>query len=237
MCTAPTLLTLDTALNGCSAGIFKGTPENGYYEDKAMARGQAEALWPMIERVRNQAGIAYHHIDGVAVTCGPGNFTGLRIALTAARTFCRMQALPAYGLSTAHSIAFRYCCNQQGRAKTRNCDVLVALDTKRGDYYTQAFSANCKALEQPTIRHAQAIYALLQANTHTLLIGHGLEDVVADAPESLTGHIAHAQLDMRPMPEMMAAMCFGGYVQAGVSDDLHPVYMREAETSLVQRKK
>ena len=231
-----TLLTLDTALNGCSAGIFPGNAEAGYYEDVAMTRGQAEALWPMIERVKAQSGIAYDAIDAIAVTCGPGNFTGLRIALAAARTFCRMQAIPAYGLSTTHCIAFEYHQNQRPDTG-KGHDIVVALDTKRGDYYTQRFSADCEALEPPTIRNAAAIYELLQDNKDAVLTGYGLDKVLADMPESLGEHLAHAQNDMRPAPATMATMCFEKHVHTGTVDALNPLYMRDAETNSLKHTK
>ena len=224
-----TLLTLDTALNGCSVGIFTGEAAHGYYEDRAMSRGQAEALLPMMERVREKAGIAYECIDGVAVTCGPGNFTGLRIALTAARTFARMRAIPAYGLSTTQCIAFAFCRSRQQGTGNPGMDMLVALDTKRGDYYTQLFSHDCTALEEPVIRTGPELYAVLDGRESTVLIGHGL-DALTDRP-------AVSKDNMRPDPSIMAAMCFQGYAAAGSGEHLHPIYMRDAETNLAGHTK
>lgn len=229
-----TVLTLDTALNGCSAGLFTNSSAQGHYEDVAMARGQAEALWPMIARVRAAANIDYADIDGVAVTCGPGNFTGLRIALAVARTFARMQKISAYAVSTTHAIAEGYARQCEGVPDHNIC---VALDTKRGDYYTQIFSCDCMAIEPPVIRDARAIYTLLEERGSMKLIGHGLSALVADAPGVLAGRYDDASLDRRPDPAVMAAMCFEGLISPGGADELCPLYMREAETNMGKQSK
>jgi tRNA threonylcarbamoyl adenosine modification protein YeaZ len=169
----------------------------------------------------------------VAVTCGPGNFTGLRIGLAVARTFARIRSLCAYAVSTSGCIALAHGKQNGGR----DGNVLVALDTKRGDYYTQLYSSGNDALEAPIIRDAAAIYEVLQNSSDTELIGHGLSSVIAGAPDDLAGQIAGAGYDRRPDPVTIASICFAGDIRAGGADDLRPLYMREAETNSAKQTK
>jgi len=78
------LLAFDTATACCSAAVWHDGRILAVRED-AMERGHAEALAPMIEDAMREAGIAFAALDGIAVTVGPGAFTGLRIGLSMAR--------------------------------------------------------------------------------------------------------------------------------------------------------
>ncbi|MCH6588836.1 MAG: tRNA (adenosine(37)-N6)-threonylcarbamoyltransferase complex dimerization subunit type 1 TsaB, partial [Proteobacteria bacterium] len=72
------LLAFDTAGTACSAAIWRdGAVRARRFE--AMSRGQSERLVPMIQAVMAEAGVAYPALDAIAVTCGPGGFTGVRI--------------------------------------------------------------------------------------------------------------------------------------------------------------
>ena len=81
-----TLLAFDTASTACSAAVLDGARILAQ-KFQAMERGQAEALVPMIGDVLTRAGLAVENLDIIAVTTGPGAFTGVRIGLAAARFF------------------------------------------------------------------------------------------------------------------------------------------------------
>ena len=80
------ILAIDTALDACSAAVLDTTSGNTIaIESQAMQRGHAEALMPLIARVMKASGIGFAALDRIAVTTGPGSFTGLRVGLSAAR--------------------------------------------------------------------------------------------------------------------------------------------------------
>src|SRR6201989_3424662 len=70
-----------------------------------MLRGHAEALLPMLQRVMQQANFGFSDIDRIAVTTGPGSFTGLRVGIAAARGLALAAEKPAVGLSTLSAYA------------------------------------------------------------------------------------------------------------------------------------
>src|SRR5580698_2238559 len=100
------ILAIDTALDACAAGVLD--TEAGRLiaqESQAMKRGHAEALMPLIARVIEQSGIAFTALDRIAVTTGPGSFTGLRVGLSAARGIALAADKPVVGLSTLTAYA------------------------------------------------------------------------------------------------------------------------------------
>ena len=80
------ILAIDTALDACAAAVLD-TDANKLVaqESQPMKRGHAEALMPLIARVMKASSVAFGALDRIAVTTGPGSFTGLRVGLSAAR--------------------------------------------------------------------------------------------------------------------------------------------------------
>lgn len=90
------LLALDTTLGACSAAVACGSPGTpditGIYERRE--RAHAEAIVPMIERALGDASLSYRDLDAIAVTTGPGSFTGVRVGIATARGLALATDLP-----------------------------------------------------------------------------------------------------------------------------------------------
>ena len=93
-----------------------------------MTKGHAERLMPMLEEVLAEAGHGYGDLAGLAVAVGPGNFTGLRIGVSAARGLAMALGIPAIGVSVLEALAF----------ETRG-PVLALADARGGRVYAQRF--------------------------------------------------------------------------------------------------
>src|SRR5260370_8244364 len=92
------VLAIDTALDACAAGVLDTSHSDLFAsETRAMTRGHAEALLPMIARVMDQAHTEFAELDRIAVTVGPGSFTGGRVGIAAARGIALPPANPAAG--------------------------------------------------------------------------------------------------------------------------------------------
>ena len=121
----PTILALDSARGACSAALFING-EVSRREWVAISRGHAEILMPMISSV--MIGYSYSDLDAIAVTVGPGSYTGLRIGIAVARGLAVAAKLKIISVRSFKAIA-------RGALITDeiNGPILVALDTKRDD--------------------------------------------------------------------------------------------------------
>src|ERR1700728_3269122 len=100
------ILAIDTALDACAACVLDADAARLIaQESQTMKRGHAEALMPLIGRVMKEAGIAFAALDRIAVTTGPGSFTGLRVGLSAARGIALAANKPVVGLTTLAAYA------------------------------------------------------------------------------------------------------------------------------------
>src|SRR5262245_10703152 len=121
------VLAIDTALAACSAAVFDSEHVTIVAsETLSMTRGHAEALMPLIARVVDRAGIDFAALDRIAVTVGPGSFTGLRVGIAAARGIALATGKPAVGLSTLASFAAPLISEDDSR------QVIAAIDARHG---------------------------------------------------------------------------------------------------------
>ena len=100
------VLAIDTALEACSAAVLD--TEQGAIvasETRSMVRGHAEALMPLVADVMRKAQLDFAELDRIAVTVGPGSFTGLRVGIAAARGIGVAAMKPVVGLTTLASLA------------------------------------------------------------------------------------------------------------------------------------
>lgn len=135
------ILAIDTALGACSACILDSSdPAPLAIEQTAMERGHAEALMPMIERVMAKIEGGFSSLDRVAVTIGPGSYTGLRVGISAARAIALAAGIPAIGISTLAASAAPFIGREGGRV------VAAAVDAKHGQVWFQAMNAQGKQL-------------------------------------------------------------------------------------------
>ncbi|WP_296766316.1 tRNA (adenosine(37)-N6)-threonylcarbamoyltransferase complex dimerization subunit type 1 TsaB [Sediminimonas sp.] len=101
----PLVLGFDTSAAHCAAALLSGSRLLAHrHED--MKTGQAERLFPLLEEVLAQAGATWQDLSAIGVGTGPGNFTGIRISVSAARGLALALSIPAIGVSTLEAQAF-----------------------------------------------------------------------------------------------------------------------------------
>jgi len=120
------ILAFDVSVKGCGVAVFDAAA--GHFDAQYLEtdKGQAEHLIPMIEDLLLRNNLTLKDIERIATTRGPGSFTGVRIGLATARTLGLALSVPVLGFSTLEVLLNEFP------------DALIAIDTKREDYYTQS---------------------------------------------------------------------------------------------------
>ncbi|HWA31049.1 MAG TPA: tRNA (adenosine(37)-N6)-threonylcarbamoyltransferase complex dimerization subunit type 1 TsaB, partial [Rhizomicrobium sp.] len=98
------ILAVDTALGACSVAVLSGTRVLAH-RFVLMDRGHAEALAPMVEETMREAEIPFANLDRLAVTTGPGTFTGQRVGLAFMRGLRIALKKPLVGITTLSAMA------------------------------------------------------------------------------------------------------------------------------------
>jgi tRNA threonylcarbamoyladenosine biosynthesis protein TsaB len=167
----PTLLAIDAAGSACSAAVGCGTHVLAA-EREAMRYGHGEALLPMIDRVMAVAALPRAALDGIAVTVGPGGFTGIRVGLGAAHGIALALGIRLIGVTSFAAVA--------ALLPTSPGITLVALDSRRDDLYVQLFD---RSAAEPLADPAAVLPGIL-AEYVAGLAGAGPLTVAGDAAES-----------------------------------------------------
>ena len=168
------ILAIDTALPAVSVCVIEAGAEQPLAsESMAMERGHAESLMPIIERVVGKLEGGFTALDRVAVTVGPGSFTGIRVGISAARAIGLALSIPVVGVSTLSAFAAPIIINHPKSL------VGIAIDARHGNVYFAAF-ADGKLIVPPRI--ATVREALRSIGTgHLLLAGSGAPMLAIEA--------------------------------------------------------
>lgn len=215
------LLAFDCAGGACSAACW----DSGRViarRHQMMARGHAERLVPMIQEVMAEAGAGFAELDAIAVTCGPGGFTGLRIGLATARGLSLASGKPVIGVSNFEVIAAAVPASERtGRTLT------VLIDAKRADLYLQAFAEDGTVITKPMALQPEAIDGEVPPGP-LLLAG----DAVSQAQGAL--ELAGRDMVLSTAPDTADAAVLAAVAATGDERGLseaQPIYLRAPDVT------
>ncbi|MEA2993700.1 MAG: tRNA threonylcarbamoyladenosine biosynthesis protein TsaB [Alphaproteobacteria bacterium] len=210
------ILAIDTALAACAVAVLDTEDSAlGASETTPMFRGHAEALMPMIARVMDKANIEFCDIDRIAVTTGPGSFTGLRVGLSAARGIALAAAKPAVGLSTLAAYAAPLI------AQDDTLPVVTVIDARHEHVYMQVFGPGGRTLVAPriaSIRDAVRAAALASAR----IVGSGANLIAVAWP---IAEQPPAFVDAQSAPDIRWIARLGAAAPTG-HEPPKPLYLR-----------
>ncbi len=124
----PVILAFDTSAAHCAAALLCGDTIIAQKHEE-MAKGQAERLFPLLEEVLAEANVTWSDLSAIGVGIGPGNFTGIRISVSAARGLALSLGVPAIGVSSLEAQAF-----------DAPRPVWSLIDARRDHVYAQQFT-------------------------------------------------------------------------------------------------
>ena len=137
------LLAIDTAAGLCAASVLDTTIGERGREVRDLGKGHAEHLMDVIDTALSKAGLGFADLDAIAVSVGPGSFTGVRVGVATARGLALALKVPAVGVSTLEALA------EEARENDADRPVFVRIDAGRGQAYVAGFSSSGESVFGP----------------------------------------------------------------------------------------
>ena len=213
------LLAFDTASEWCSAALLL----DGAVSFRAVHAGQrhSELLTPMLGELLSEAGLSYRQLDGLAFGCGPGSFTGLRIACGVAQGLALGADLPVLGISTLEALA-----EEAGEGAD---EVLACLDARMNEVYAALYrreGRGWRALAGPVVCPPQAVP--LPEGSACIGVGPGFTAYPA-LGERMQGRLARIVVDAIPHARAIVRLAAPRFAagEFGAPETAEPLYVRD----------
>jgi tRNA threonylcarbamoyladenosine biosynthesis protein TsaB len=210
------VLAIDCALDACSAAVLDGARAIILgSESRLMLRGHAEAVMPLIARVMDRAATEFDELDRIAVTVGPGSFTGLRVGIAAARGLALAARKPAVGVSTLAGLAAPHI------AENEATPVVAAIDARHDCVYLQVFGPAGETLLGPQLAPlGEAVHVALGSPAR--IVGSAASKIAEAWP---AGEGAPVLVDPRRAPDIAWIARLGAAAAEG-EEPPKPLYLR-----------
>jgi tRNA threonylcarbamoyladenosine biosynthesis protein TsaB len=227
------LLALDTACSACSVAV---RADGAIIASRAVAMRQdhAEALVPMVIDVMGEASVSFGDLDVVAVTLGPGSFTGLRTGMAAAKGFALAYDLPIVGVTSLEAVAL--AAWQAAPRELPFPSLTVALETRRQSVFLQSFDPDRTPLNEPVaVTLEEAVEAL--PKNGTVLAGDAASRIVLAMDEGIKKkNVLLIDSVTGPDARYVAEIAAGRWVEGGTGDvagkpgrSVAPLYVQPPE--------
>ena len=212
-------LAIETATSTCSIALE--TPQESLVRAESNQRIHSKVLLPWINELLSEAGLGFEDLDCLVVGTGPGGFTSLRVGLAVAQGIATAHQLPIYPVSSLLNTAAGCEANQS---------VLVVMDARLGQVYTQGFQVDASRSWQ-AVNEAKAIpperLAWPGERADWAAVGDGLEVYQTALPARLQSQAVAWRPEMGPTAERALALTGEPVKPWG----LHAEYVRNSVTS------
>jgi len=211
------ILNIETATKNCSVAVAKDGITLALKEFAGEGYTHAEKLHVFIEEVLQQSSIKFNYLNAIAVSMGPGSYTGLRIGVSAAKGLCYALNLPLIAIDTLELLA-RKISVQDGV-------ILPMIDARRMEAYTAVFDADYNKLRETKAEIiGEGFYNDIEATIH--LVGDGAAKYHEVLPQGK--FIYHADA-IYPSAAEMGALSFDKYKNNDTVDVAYfePYYLKD----------
>ena len=224
------VLAIDTAMNGCSVCVYDAKSNKALAKNsEIMNRGQAERLMPMIEDTLQQAQTTYSDIDLIAVTKGPGAFTGMRIGIATAKALSLSLNIPAIGVSTFDAV-FRTFRNQVPQSPENM--ICILLETKRKDFYCRFYKPDGSAKDEGESLQAQQIIKTTD-DLDIIFVGDAVNRI---KEETGLAYLSQFEIELSD-PEVVAVSGLADFRLNEENGRLKPFYIRPPDVTMPKQAK
>lgn len=214
------LLAIDTSTELASVAIMVG--EEITCEEQDSQKTHAQLLLPMIDRLMVHAGLQMNQLDGIIFGCGPGSFTGLRIACSIAKGLAYAHDLGLIPVSSLASIAFA----ARELNNNMNLPILAVLDARMHELYW-AYFAQDKLLAEDRVNAAPEIQ--LPTPQPVVLAGVGIDEYWPEFSDSIKSQII-TKVTLYPNAAAMIRLAMSAEIKPVPAVQAEPVYVRNQVT-------
>lgn len=215
------IICIETATTNCSVALAVDGKVVAIQEDSDRSYSHAEKLHTFIEKVCAQSSVALSDIDAIAVSMGPGSYTGLRIGVSAAKGLCYSMEIPLISISTLESLQYQVLSNTKF--------VIPMLDARRMEVYSAIYSQNKLVREiKAEVLNSASFEEYLQSGSVTF-IGSGVEKF-----KSICTHANAIMIEGKlPSAYQMAALAEAKHKISDTEDVAYfePYYLKNFITS------
>ena len=212
------ILNLETASTNCSVALYEGTQLRALREDPSPGYSHGELLHIFMEEALAEAGVNKEKLDAVAVSKGPGSYTGLRIGVASAKGLCFSLDIPLIALPTLKVLA--------AGAGIREGLCIPMLDARRMEVYSAVMDPELNFVRET---RAEILtpdsFADYSKQGPLTLVGNGAEK----ARELLTDPVFRFQPDIQPSARFMGPMAYAAYKAKSFEDLAYfePYYLKD----------
>ena len=228
------VLGIETATKVCSAALWDGAKKS-LVAECSLVRGNthSERLTPLIDVLLRQSGIDKGELGGIAISIGPGSFTGLRIGLAAAKTMAYALGIPVVGISTLAALALNL--------PAPGVILCPLLDAQKGNAYYACYAfehSRLVTLDEPGVTAVTDLWERFsQPGPAVLLLGEAAKYPI---PETVQNRVFLAPEPVRLPRAALVAQAGAIQLLEDKADDvftLSPVYIRRSEAEVLWEKK
>lgn len=212
------ILSIETATTNCSVSLSKEGKTIVLKEDNSKNYSHAESLHVFIDAVLKEANITSKDLDAIAISKGPGSYTGLRIGVSAAKGLCFALGKPLISVPTLESLVHQVACNDGV--------IVPMLDARRLEVYTAIFDANYNEIKETEAKVLDTNAFAEQLNQGKVyFIGNGVEKTKA-----LLNHPNAIFVEGKlPSANQMSLLAFNKYKKGDFEDVAYfePYYLKD----------
>ena len=211
------ILNIETSTTNCSVALSVNGEHIVLKEDNSSSYSHAERLHEYINEVLNSAQISRIELNAVAVSKGPGSYTGLRIGVSAAKGLCYALDIPLISVPTleilAHKVELQKGC------------IVAMLDARRMEVYSAVFDTNYKCIEPTSAKVLDtSSYNDILQNQPVYFVGNGVEKI-----QKIINHPNAHFNNQLPSAQQMCGLSFSKF-QAENFENLayfEPFYLKD----------
>ena len=212
------ILNLETATTNCSVSLSKDGETLVLKEDNSKSYSHAERLHVFIDEVLTEAKIKKEELSAIAVSKGPGSYTGLRIGVSAAKGLCYALGIPLIAIPTLESLAHQL--------RIEKGSIVSMLDARRLEVYSSVYNEKFEMIRETLAEVIDAnSFEEFLVDGPVYFIGNG----VPKTKEILTHENAHFSEDKMPSAKEMSELSYVKYKKNDIEDVAYfePYYLKD----------